>query len=110
MFVQNFHEFIKVPVFAVQSLYDSFSIPNIMGVSCIPNGLASCSEEDRDLIEDNRRNVTDVLRRIGKKPRNGVWGLGCVRHGGLDVEYLSPRATIPAHSNYTSGFSVEQWM
>ena len=37
MFVQYMHKHIKAPVFIVQSLYDSFSIPVIIGIKCDDN-------------------------------------------------------------------------
>jgi hypothetical protein len=44
-FAQNIHRFIKVPLFPLQSLYDTWSIANILGISCITGGsLQKCTE------------------------------------------------------------------
>lgn len=34
MFVQNLHKHVKVPLFAVESLYDGYSIPYVLGIKC----------------------------------------------------------------------------
>lgn len=45
MFAQNLHKHIKTPIFAIQSLYDSWSIPNILGIHCITgNVLSKCND------------------------------------------------------------------
>jgi hypothetical protein len=111
MFAQNLYQHIKVPLMPVQSLYDSWSIPNILNLDCIQNGIATCSQDARNLIEENRRNVTDVLRNIGKDPKNGAWGLGCVRHAMLDnPEYLCSKTAIPENSPFTPGMAVGTWL
>jgi hypothetical protein len=82
-----------------------------LNLDCIQNGIATCSQDDRNIIEENRRNVTEVLRRIGKEPKNGVWGLGCVRHGMLDgPEYLYKNTAIPEYSSFTPGVAVGTWL
>jgi hypothetical protein len=42
MFAQNLYKYIKVPLFAIQSFYDIYSLPNIIGVDCIYS-LSECS-------------------------------------------------------------------
>jgi hypothetical protein len=111
MFAQNLYQHIKVPLFPAQSLYDSWSISNILNLDCIQNGISTCSQEDRNLIEENRRNVTDVLRRISKDPKNGVYGLGCVWHGLLDnPAYMLRKINVPQYSQCTPGVALGAWM
>jgi hypothetical protein len=35
MFTHNIYMYLKVPLFVSQSLYDTWSIPNILGVYCV---------------------------------------------------------------------------
>lgn len=67
----------------IQPLYDSYSIPNVIGVTC--NGMytdsfKNCDSSQRALIENYRNNLTNVLIDIGNKPGNGVWGISCPVH------------------------------
>jgi hypothetical protein len=51
-FAQNLHKYIKVPLFAIQSLYDTWSVYNILGISCISgSSLAKCTDAERKVIE-----------------------------------------------------------
>jgi hypothetical protein len=34
----NLAEFIKVPIFIIQSTYDTWALQNILGLTCVPNG------------------------------------------------------------------------
>jgi hypothetical protein len=44
MFAQNIYMHIKAPIFNIQSLYDSWSIPYILGLSCAyDNTLIHCN-------------------------------------------------------------------
>lgn len=68
MLAQHIHEFIKVPLFAAQSLYDSFSLYNIVGIRCV-NGisLANCNNDEKALIEAYHQSTIKVLSEISKK-------------------------------------------
>jgi hypothetical protein len=47
MFAQNFYMHIRAPVFYIQSLYDTWSVNNIVGVLCAAiNSLKTCSASD----------------------------------------------------------------
>lgn len=62
MFAQNIYQYIRAPTFHIQSLYDTWSVPNILGIGCISAGsLAGCSEADRIIIEQYHKNVTNLL-------------------------------------------------
>jgi hypothetical protein len=45
MFIENIYMYVKVPLFVSQSLYDTWSIPNILGVDCVVGhlNLAKCN-------------------------------------------------------------------
>ncbi len=51
MFAQNLYKYIKAPQFAVQSLYDTWAIPHILGITCIKEAsLENCDASDRKVI------------------------------------------------------------
>jgi len=48
MFAANLAPFIKAPMFIIQSLYDTWSIPHILGVDCIrDSSLLYCDSAQR---------------------------------------------------------------
>jgi hypothetical protein len=51
MLAQNFLQHIKVPLFVSQSLYDIYSLSQIIGATCVLDSMASCSEEESRLME-----------------------------------------------------------
>jgi hypothetical protein len=68
MFAQNLFEHIKVPLFVMQSLYDMYSLTQIVGATCIFDSILSCNDEEFAAVEENRVNVTSVLQEVAKKP------------------------------------------
>ncbi len=58
MFAQYIHPFITVPLFAPQSLYDSWSLYNIIGIRCMDgSSLAKCGADDMKVIESYRKST-----------------------------------------------------
>jgi hypothetical protein len=56
------HRFIKTPLFPVQSLYDSWSLQNILGIRCNDDrSLKNCNTDQMAFIEDYHRNTSRVL-------------------------------------------------
>lgn len=46
----------------MQSLYDTWSVANILHIACIVNGsLQNCPEQQRNYIEEYRKNTSTVL-------------------------------------------------
>lgn len=62
MLAKNLFPLIKVPLFITQSLYDSYSLTQIIGASCVLDSIPSCNDEEFAMIEENRLNVTSVLQ------------------------------------------------
>lgn len=112
MFAQYIHPFITVPIFAPQSLYDSWSLYNIIGIRCMnSNSLASCGTNEMKVIEAYRQSTMQVLFEMASKNQNGVWGPICVNHCYLSNEYYSSQNyRIPAASDYSLIRSVQLWM
>ena len=51
MFAEYLYKYLRVPLFCVQSQYDSWSIPNILNIHCIiGHSLKGCSSNEMKLI------------------------------------------------------------
>lgn len=62
MFAINLAPYIKVPTFIMQSLYDTWSIKNILGIPCIQGTtLAYCGPNQKTIIEEYHRNLTNTI-------------------------------------------------
>jgi hypothetical protein len=68
MFAEYVYAFMKIPQFAIQSPYDSWSIPNILGINCENGGsLAKCDDGQLKYIEDYHANTSAVLKAIANR-------------------------------------------
>lgn len=112
MFAQHIHRFINVPLFAPQSLYDSWSLYNIIGIRCIDGvSLSRCNKNELALIESYHQSTMQVLFEISSKNENGVWGPVCINHCYLSNDYYSSKNyRIPQTSEYSLIRSVKDWM
>jgi O-palmitoleoyl-L-serine hydrolase len=112
MFAQYIHPFITTPLFTPQSLYDSWSLYNIVGIRCIDGvSLARCGKDELALIEAYHQKTLQVLFEISSKNQNGVWGPVCINHCYLSNSYYSSQNyRIPLGSDYSLIRSVQQWM
>ena len=45
MLSQNLYEFIKTPMFIIQSYYDTWSVTNIIGAPCVLDSLSTCGKD-----------------------------------------------------------------
>lgn len=63
MMAQYFGKHIKTPLFIIQSLYDSWSIENILKIRCLGDSrsLANCSDEEKEYIFNYYMNSTEVV-------------------------------------------------
>jgi hypothetical protein len=112
MFAEYNHVFIKVPLFAIQSPYDSWSLRNILGISCEDGGsLIGCDEGQMRYIEDYHTNTTVVLKAIAaNSAKNGYWAPSCSNHvystwnGLYDAAYR-----IPANSVHSLIHDIVEW-
>lgn len=113
MFAQYMYPHIQTSLFPVQSLYDTWSVPNILGINCIDatGSLKGCSDGDRHTIDDYKKNTTAVLTGIAGMTGNGAWGVSCAEHGYLHYNAMNnPKFTVPEGSPYTIEFSIASWI
>ena len=83
----NYAEFIKVPLLAIQSTVDAYSLQHIVVATCLKNkkppySLDDCTEDVMKAIEDYRQESLYFLNKMKKEKKDlGVWGPVCVQHG-----------------------------
>ena len=84
----NYVEFFKAPFMAVESVYDAWSMKNIVKTTCLANlnppfSLKHCNEDERNAIEGYRTGTMDSLKQMKEKSEvpMGVWAPACVQHG-----------------------------
>lgn len=84
--VANYAQFLKAPLFMIQSPYDEFSLKNIVGASCITNkdepySIETCNKTTLSAIDDYRLKSIDYLNSMRRSVKTiGVWGPACVQH------------------------------
>lgn len=112
MFAQYLVDYISAPIFAPQSLYDSWSLYNIVGIRCVDgSSLAACSKVDRDIIEDYHRQTVEVMFKIASSNTNGAWAPVCINHCYLTTSYYSsPNYRIPSNSEFSLIKAVGDWI
>jgi len=113
MFAENIHPFIKAPLFPVNPLYDSWSIPNILGINCVTgdHSISQCSAADRAHLEDYQKATKAVLDKIVSKKGNGAWAPSCADHTYVSYgAWLDPNHyAVPVNSNFNIHESVHRW-
>jgi O-palmitoleoyl-L-serine hydrolase len=112
MFGEYLHTYIKVPQFSIISLYDSWSLPNILGIGCGSGGsFVNCSQGQMEFINEYRLNTSAVLKEIGKDSKNGVWGIACSSHVySIYSAFYSPNVRIPANSDNSNAATLRDWL
>lgn len=112
MFAEYNNAFIKIPLFPIQSLYDSWSLPNILGIRCESGGsLSNCNDTEKTAINQYRLNTAAVLMAITNNKNNGCWAAACSNHVySVGTAFYSPNFRVPAQSQFSIAYSVSQWM
>lgn len=112
MFAENLYQYVKVPLFAVESLYDSWSAPNILGISCIDNhSLIHCDSNTRNQLEEYRKATRAILDKIAAIKGNGVWAPACSDHCYMHSNSWNDKKdfAIPVGSNFSVEQAVVRW-
>lgn len=113
MFAEYNHKYISVPLFAIQSPYDTWCLPYILGLFCAKGGsLSECQNTGvMNIVEEYHQNASKVLREIAKNPNNGFWAPSCANHcysftGAFYDEFYR----IPANSVNSLSKSIGDWI
>jgi hypothetical protein len=100
--------FIKTPVFVANSLMDSWSARNIMGLTCDPSGKNSsaiCTEDEQAYVAKWREAFVSTLSPFLGKPGAGAWLVNCYQHPIVDEIHYWSEVTIQQtdlHSTFAS--------
>lgn len=110
MFAENMEKFIKTPLFPLQSLYDSWSLPNILGIGCAKDSsLKACNAQEMAYIEDYHKNTSKVLTDITSRAENGCWAPVCVDHCYTFGTFYNKNFEIPMGSGNTCDKTMKLW-
>ena len=67
-------EFIQVPIFIIQSGYDTWALQNVLGLNCVPNGqgvpLTTCSVKESEAILKYRKYAHEAMRNFTNSSTN----------------------------------------
>lgn len=97
----NYAQFIKTPIFLVQSPYDQYSLRNIVEATCLSNkkapySIQNCNNNSKNAIEEYRVKSIEYLKLMkGNRKDVGIWGPACVQHGyEPDNSYNNPNYQV----------------
>ncbi|XP_038053007.1 pectin acetylesterase 11-like isoform X2 [Patiria miniata] len=76
-FAQHTYPYLTTPVFVVNSVYDSWTLKNILGVRCRPS---KCNEKDLGVIEKHRRTFLQRMDQVNRYDKNGMFLTSCYAH------------------------------
>ena len=115
MFAEHNYAYISGPLFAIQSPYDAWCIPNILGLSCDKAGsLAECQTAGvMDVIERYHESNLKLLKAItnNSKNGNGFWSPSCSNHCyTVTGSFYNANYRIPANSDYSLSKSISNWI
>jgi hypothetical protein len=73
---------IHVPLFFIQSQYDAWVIPNILGLGCVVEGsLELCTQDELQFIEQHHKEVySNIYDGIRMHESWGGWAPSCINH------------------------------
>jgi O-palmitoleoyl-L-serine hydrolase len=111
MFAEYISDHIKVPLFAIESMYDSWSLHYILGIACQANAsLDKCDAGSRAYIEQYHANTSLALHRIAERKGNGYWAPSCSQHVySASSSFNSAAFRIPANTTHSLAQSVTEW-
>jgi hypothetical protein len=111
MFAHHLYQYMRAPIFVTQSLYDSWSLYNILGIRCVEkDSLSKCNPDELAYIESYHRNTSLVLFNITENNINGAWAPACINHCYISDRFNNPNYSIPQGSNYTLMQSIKYWI
>jgi O-palmitoleoyl-L-serine hydrolase len=112
MFGEYLQAYIKVPLFPIQSLYDSWSLPNILGLGCgSGESLNNCNQGQMEFINQYRLNTSAVMKTIAKNSKNGGWAPACSNHVySTGSGFYAANFRVPASSANSIAATMEPWL
>ncbi|KAL4478271.1 hypothetical protein ABPG72_016583 [Tetrahymena utriculariae] len=104
-----------VPVFIINSLYDSYTLNYILQINCITPayGLQNCSSQDIQKVELLRNLTFTELQQIqAKKPNWGIWAISCLYHVFSEsiITYSGSNYEVPMNSDFTVSHVLNEFI
>ncbi|CAK73185.1 unnamed protein product (macronuclear) [Paramecium tetraurelia] len=111
-YAQYLLEYIKTPVFIVQSLYDYYSLSQLFKVDCSDNyNLTYCSQDQQDFSQTLYSKTYDVImKRKQNFQETGGFAPSCLEHCFLlTPRYDSSDWEVPGQSGNTLSNTLYKW-
>ncbi|KAL4450363.1 hypothetical protein ABPG74_009069 [Tetrahymena malaccensis] len=114
-YAQYIVDLMPVPVFIINSLYDSYILKNTLHVNCVTPtfGLENCSKQDIEKVSDLRKKMLTQLELIQqRKPNWGAWAISCIYHV-LTESYQTfngPDYQVPVNSGLTISYVLKEFI
>jgi hypothetical protein len=112
MFVQYFFKYVQAPVFVPNSLYDTYGLIDVQGISCLSgNKISGCDDASKQVIEAYHQESLNTIMQITGMNQNGAWSPACLNHCYFTNSYYSsPNYRVPQHSDYSLITAVADWI
>ncbi len=112
LFVDELINFVKYPVYFMQSLYDGWDISEVLGFYCTEEwgSLSECTKEERDIIDSYHGKVTDSLNRIiGLNENHSAFAIACVAHQFMGGKWNNEWYEVPEASGHRPMTVTSNW-
>ncbi|CAD8202184.1 unnamed protein product [Paramecium pentaurelia] len=112
-YAQYLLRYVNVPIFIVNSLYDTASIKDLLQISCVArNSLSGCSQKERKYIEELHSSIQTVISGRRSIFRDtGSFAPACLEHCFLQTTYYQSTSwQVPGKSGFTIQKSLRQWL
>ncbi|CAD8155956.1 unnamed protein product [Paramecium pentaurelia] len=112
-YAQYLFEFIKTPLFIIQSMYDYFSLTVRFKIDCAKNyTLTNCSKEELDFAQNLYKQNYEILSQRKKDyPETGAFAPSCLEHCFLLRDYYdSSDWEVPGDSGNTIQVALNNWL
>ena len=88
-------QYIKTPLFVMNSEYDAYQLPNIAFLPCVPTSTKPCAGNASGVIAEYGAAFRDAIKAVAKaNPANGAFVDSCWVHE-QNVAYCSSQQRIP---------------
>lgn len=113
-FAQYTFPFITTQLHMIQSTYDTFQLPNILGLSCFPPLKSNCSQADLAAFQNFHSTMLNVMTEVGVFNRTGLgmWCDSCTAHSQAYYGdyYNNTHWEVSSGSGNTLVASIAAWM
>ena len=104
-------KYVHQPTYFLQSFYDGFGIEEVLGYKCAYefSSLSECTEEEREVIETYRTNLTQAVDTIVQNQNHSAFGIDCVAHSFIYGRWNDPMFEVPQGSGHLQMTVTSNW-